>query len=147
MNRAMCIYSLESWDVQGSYNAITVYMATINHPGAGHQQKIFYLMYYILIFLYPLVIPSLSTPPLPFTSPSFSQISGGLQEAQNILLESSISCFSLGPLAQSSGEWVLQHRPQCFCGSYPLAMLASVQLIWACVHSEKPTPVWYACTI
>jgi len=50
-----------------------------------HQQNVFYLMYYIHIFLYPLVIPFLPTSPVPLTFLSLSQSPRGLHEAQNIL--------------------------------------------------------------
>jgi len=107
-----------------------------------HQQRMFYLMYYIQILLYSLVIPSLPIPPVPLTFPSFSEGPRGLLEALNILPASSISCFCPSPLAYSTGKGVLQHRPLFFCGSSPLAMLAVVRRICACVHLEKPTTVW-----
>jgi len=112
-----------------------------------HQQNIFYLMYYIHIFLYPLVIPSLSTPPVALIFPSFSQGPWGIHEAQNILPASSLSCFCPSPLAYSTLEGALQHRPLFFFCSSPFATLAVVRLICACVRPEKPTPVWCACHI
>jgi len=110
----------------------------------SHQQKIFYLMYYIHIFLYPLVIPFLPTRFMPLIFPFFSQSLRGLQKAQNIFLASSILCLCPTLLAYSTGKCTLQHRPLFFFGSSPLAMLAIVRLICACVHPEKPTPVWCA---
>jgi len=79
-----------------------------------YQQRIFYLMYYIHICLYSLVRPSHYTPPVPLIFPSLSQSPQGLQQAQNILLVLSISCFCLSPLAYCTAEGALQHRPQVF---------------------------------
>jgi len=64
-----------------------------------HQQMIFYLiiLYYIYIFLYPLVILSLPISPLPLTFPSISQSPQGLQVTRNILPASSISYFCCSP--------------------------------------------------
>jgi len=110
--------------------------------------KRFSLMYYIHIFLYdPLVTLFLPAAPVPLISPSFSQSPRGLQEAQNILPTSSISCFCLSPLAFSTGEGELQHPPLLSFGSSPLVMLAIVRLISACVYPEKTILVWCACHI
>ena len=43
----------------------------------------------------------------------------GLQEAQKILPASSISCFGLSPLAYSTGDGALQHRPLFFFWFFP----------------------------
>jgi len=88
-----------------------------------------------------------SYPPAPLIFPSFCQSSRGLQEPQKILPASTMSCFGLSPLAYSTGEGALQHRPLVSFGSSPFAMLAIVRLICACVRLEKPTPVWCACHI
>jgi len=96
-------------------------------------------MYYIYIFLYPLVILSLPTLPVFLIFPSFSQSPRGLQEAQNILPVSAISCFCPSPLAYFTGEGTLQYRP-LFFSVLPLSPCWPLCSLFVLVYVPKTHP-------
>ena len=71
----------------------------------------------------------------------------GPSGGSNLLPVSSIFCFFPYPLAYSTWECGLQHRPLFIFGSPPLATFAVVRLICACLYSEKLIPVRCSCHI
>ena len=102
-----------------------------------HQQKKFYLIYYIHISLYGLVIPPPLIPPIPPVFTSCSKARGGLLEAPYIPSAPFILIAVRGPRLAPLVNWSRLTDPSFFC-HFIQAIFDVERPLHACARPEKP---------